>query len=325
VLVIGGGAIGAATAYFLRLLDPAVEVTVVERDPTYKLASTPRASGGIRRLFSLPENIELSNFSMEFFDAFADTMAVDDVRPDIGLEKNGYLFIVPPSGREILERNFETQRRMGCNVAWLEPGQLKERWPSMNVDDLAAGVYSPDDGWLDPHGVLMGLRNKARSMGVLFQAADVIGLERASATVTTAELDSGERIKADHFVNAAGAWAKDICALVGEQVPIEPLKRYEHYFESQDPIEALPYIKDPDRLAFSARGPGLFRRRAHAGSAPRLRLRGRPGLLRERGVAGPGQPLPAVRSHRVPEHPAGSLRSERIRCEPDHRPGSRWA
>lgn len=46
VLVLGGGAIGAATAYFLRLLDPGIDVTVVERAPTYKLASTPRASGG---------------------------------------------------------------------------------------------------------------------------------------------------------------------------------------------------------------------------------------------------------------------------------------
>ena len=66
--VVGGGAIGAAVAYFVRLLDPSVEVTVVERDPTYKIASTPRASGGVRRLFSLPENTELSDFSLPFFD-----------------------------------------------------------------------------------------------------------------------------------------------------------------------------------------------------------------------------------------------------------------
>jgi succinate dehydrogenase/fumarate reductase flavoprotein subunit len=49
VAVIGGGAIGAAVAYFLRLLDPAASVSVIERDPAYELASTPRASGGVRR------------------------------------------------------------------------------------------------------------------------------------------------------------------------------------------------------------------------------------------------------------------------------------
>src|SRR2546429_5970350 len=68
VVVIGGGAVGAAVAYFLKLLDPATLVSVVERDPTYSQASTPRGSGGVRRLFSLLENIELSKFSMTFFD-----------------------------------------------------------------------------------------------------------------------------------------------------------------------------------------------------------------------------------------------------------------
>src|SRR3954467_14739887 len=70
VLVVGGGAIGAAVAYFVRLHDPSVAVTVVERDPTYELASTPRASGGVRRLFSLPENITLSQYSIDFFEQF---------------------------------------------------------------------------------------------------------------------------------------------------------------------------------------------------------------------------------------------------------------
>jgi hypothetical protein len=62
--------------------------------------------------------------------------------------------------------------------------------------------------------------------------------------VSGVALASGGRIEADHLVNAAGAWAKEVCAMVGEAVPIEPLKRYEHYFETQDPIEPLPYIKD---------------------------------------------------------------------------------
>ena len=45
IVIIGGGAIGAAVAYYLRLLEPSTGVTVVERDPTFTRASTPRASG----------------------------------------------------------------------------------------------------------------------------------------------------------------------------------------------------------------------------------------------------------------------------------------
>jgi FAD-dependent oxidoreductase domain-containing protein 1 len=264
VTIIGGGAIGASVAYYLKLLDPPVDVTVVERDPTYARASTPRAAGGVRRLFNLPENIELSNYSIPFFDDFATTMAVDGEPADIGFKKNGYLFIVSPRELDVLKRNFDRQQQMGCNVIWLEPDALQEQFPSMNVADLGAAVHSPDDGWLDPHSVLMGFRNKAKSLGAHFVADEVTALSRRANTVTAARLASGIEIQATHFVNAAGAWAKDICAMVDVTVPIEPLRRFEHYFESQEPIEPLPYIKDPDRLAFRPEG------RGYSGGVPTL-------------------------------------------------------
>ncbi len=96
VIVIGGGAIGLWAAYYLKTRSSACRVAVVERDFAWTLASTPRASGGVRRLFALPENIELSNASIPVYQAFADLMEVDG--PDIGFRKNGYLFIVPPAG-----------------------------------------------------------------------------------------------------------------------------------------------------------------------------------------------------------------------------------
>lgn len=264
ILIVGGGAIGAALAYFLKTQDASVGVTVIERDPTYNLASTPRASGGVRRLFSLPENIALSNFSIPFFDNFAETMAVDGEKAEIGLKKNGYLFIVPPSARDMLKSNFDTETEMGCNVVWLEPDELKHKFPSMNVSDLGAAVYSPDDGWLDPHSVLMGFRKKAKSLGANFVADEVVGLDRQGNTVVRARLKSGEQVEADQFVNAAGAWAKDLCTMLGFKVPIEPLRRFEHYFESEDPIEPLPYLKDPERLAFRPEGKG------YSGGVPTL-------------------------------------------------------
>ncbi|WP_242216768.1 NAD(P)/FAD-dependent oxidoreductase [Shinella zoogloeoides] len=264
IVIVGGGAIGAALAYFLKTQDPSVGVTVIERDPTYNLASTPRASGGVRRLFSLPENIALSNFSIPFFDNFSETMAVDGEKAEIGLKKNGYLFIVPPSARDMLKSNFETETEMGCNVVWLEPDELKHKFPSMNVSDLGAAVHSPDDGWLDPHSVLMGFRKKARSLGADFVADEVTGFDRQGNAVLRAHLKSGAQIEASQFVNAAGAWAKDLCAMLGFKVPIEPLRRFEHYFESEEPIEPLPYLKDPERLAFRPEGKG------YSGGVPTL-------------------------------------------------------
>ena len=264
VLIIGGGAVGASVAYFLGLLEPGVDVTVVERDSSYQFASTPRASGGVRRLFSLPENIELSNFSIPFFEEFPTTMALNGEPAEIGFKKNGYLFIVPPTGLGVLKRNFDRQQSMGCNVIWLEPDALHEKFPSMNVSDLGAGVHSPDDGWLDPHSVLMGFRRKAAAMGTRFTTDEVTGLEWSGNVVLSAKLGSGEQVQAEHFVNAAGAWAKNVCAMVDVDAPIEPLRRFEHYFESREPIEPLPYIKDPERLAFRPEG------RGYSGGVPTL-------------------------------------------------------
>lgn len=264
VAIIGGGAIGASVAYYLKSMDPSLSVTVIERDPTYSLASTPRASGGVRRLFSLPENIELSNFSIPFFERFAETMAVDGERAEIGFKKNGYIFVVPPSATDMLKANYDTELSMGCNVIWLEPEEIEQRFPSMYVGDLGAAVLSPDDGWLDPNSVLMGFRKKARSLGAEFLAEEVTAMARNGARVESLTCTSGQRIEANVFINAAGAWAKDICAMLGFEVPIEPMRRFEHYFECQEEIEPLPYLKDPERLAFRPEGKG------YSGGVPTL-------------------------------------------------------
>lgn len=256
VCIIGGGAIGAATAYYLKAMDPTVSVTVIERDPTYSLASTPRAAGGIRRIFSTPENIALSNYSIPFFDNFAEEMAVPGDVVDISLKKLGYLFIVPPKDLAELRRNQERQVSMGSNVEILSPEELQAKWPAMHVDDLGGGAYSPEDGWLDPHATLMAFRKKAIYLGAEFMSDEVIGMIRAGSKVTAVKLKSGTEIKATHFVNAAGAWAKDICEMLDFKIPVEPLRRFEHYWEASEYIEPMPYLKDPERLAFRAEGKG---------------------------------------------------------------------
>ena len=255
---------GSSAAYYLISNSPDVSVTVIEPDLTYALASTPRASGGVRRLFSLPENIELSNYSIPFFEQFPDIMAIDGAPADIGFRKNGYIFIVPPGDLDVLRQNYDTQQKLGCNVKWLKPDEIKHRFPSMNVNDIGAAVLSPDDGWLDPYSVLTGFRKKAQSLGAEFVADEVITMQRRATQVVSVTCKSGLVIEAEHFINAAGAWANRICNMLNFSVPIEPLRRYEHYFECQEEIEPLPYLKDPERLAFRPEGNG------YSGGVPTL-------------------------------------------------------
>ena len=64
IIIIGGGIIGASTAYFLA--KEGRKVKVIERDPTYKTASFPLSLGGFRRQFFQKENILLGKFAREF-------------------------------------------------------------------------------------------------------------------------------------------------------------------------------------------------------------------------------------------------------------------
>jgi glycine/D-amino acid oxidase-like deaminating enzyme len=246
VAVIGGGAIGSSVACFLLREDPVLRVAVIEPDPTYELASTPRASGGARRLFSCPENIAMSMFGVDFIRAF----------PEVGWKPGGYLFVVPEAGVATLEANWRTQTALGARVELLDRAGLARQFPSMHVADLAAGAWSPDDGWCDPYSLLQGLRREARSLGATYVQDRVVALAREGARVQTATLESGRVLAADHFVNAAGAWAGRVGAMAGMPLPIEPLRRFEHYFEAPHALEPLPYVKDLDRLAFRPEGRG---------------------------------------------------------------------
>ena len=245
-MVIGGGIIGCAAAYFLTLAGVA-RVAVIEPDPTYAKAATPVATGGCRRLFALPENIRMSQFSIDFFKALG---------PAVQWNEHGYLFVVGAGHEKVLEQNYRTQESLGVRVELLERAQIAERFPWMRCDDLALGVLSPEDGWLDPNSVLQALRKKSQAMGAEFRRDRVVDLTVAGRRVRELELASGGRIAADAVVNAAGCWAASIAKLAGMDLPVNPMRRFEHYVELGEALPPMPLIKDPDRLVIRPEGKG---------------------------------------------------------------------
>ena len=257
VVIIGGGVIGCSVAHFIKERAPATSVAVIERDSTYEFASTPRASGGCRVQFTTPENIEMSRYSIDFIRSFASTMSVEGRPADVSWVEGGYLFIVPPELVKSLEANVARQVGMGCRVDLLMPGDLRARWPSMNVEDLGAGAHTPRDGWCDPNSLLWGFRRKAASRGVAFVNGRVTAIDHTSTRATGVTLEDGSGIAAENLVNAAGAWAGEVAAMAGMHLPVSPMKRYEHYFTPGSPMEQLPYVKDGARLAFRSEGKGF--------------------------------------------------------------------
>lgn len=257
VAVIGGGIVGSCTAYFLKVLDPSLDVTVIEPDPTYEFCSTLRASGGCRVQFTAPENIAMSLFSLDFVKRFPETMATADREAPIDWVEGGYLFIVPPEAVKALEANTAIQRAHGATVELLSPSELKARFPSMHVDDLGVGALTPHDGWCDPNGFLWGTRRKAVELGARYVADRVTGADVGPNAVRGVTLESGATLACDAVVNATGAWAGRVAALFGMPLPIAPMRRWEHYFTPGTPMESLPYVKDVARMAFRSEGRGF--------------------------------------------------------------------
>jgi FAD-dependent oxidoreductase domain-containing protein 1 len=255
VVIIGAGAIGSAAAYFLKRAG-VDRICLIEPDPTYSKAATPLATGGCRRLFSRPENIEMSKFSIGFFKRFAEHVEVNGEAPDIGWKEGGYLFVVPPGHEQVLERNYKVQREHGVNVELLDRAALKARYPWMRCDDLALGALSPEDGWLDPNGVLQGFRKQAVALGVEQIKDRVVDLFVSGQHVRSLELASGNRIEAGHVINAAGTWAASLAKLAGMELPVNPLRRFEHYVEIEQGLPPMPLLKDPARLVSRPEGKG---------------------------------------------------------------------
>ena len=256
VLVIGGGVIGSAVAYFLAA-EPAFDgrVTVVERDPTYATSSTALSVASIRQQFSTPENIRMSLFGAEFFRSAGQYLAIDGEAPDIAFRESGYLFLATEESLPILESNHHTQLDCGAAVALLTPAELRMRFPWLAVDDLAAGSLGlANEGWLDSYALLQAFKQKAISLGGRYLRDEVVGLARQGNRLGAAELASGDRLEFGLAVNAAGPRANPLAAMAGLDLPVRARKRIVHVIDCPQPIADCPLVIDPTGLYFRPEG-----------------------------------------------------------------------
>ena len=249
VIMVGGGVMGCATAYYLKKADDGLQVAIVEMDPTYEKASTPLSDGNIRVQFNIKENIQISQYGLEVLERFAEEMAVDDDKPDVAFRRQGNIFLVDDAGREEAEGGLALQKSLGCQVEWLTPDEVKQRHPPCDPAGCVGGTYGAQDGTLDPWAVLMGYKKKAISLGAQFMQAEVAEVKRNAGAVTGVRLSSGEELSAKFVVNTAGAWASGIAQTVDVDLPIQPTKRQVFVLETTvRPAGILPALFAPSGL-----------------------------------------------------------------------------
>jgi FAD-dependent oxidoreductase domain-containing protein 1 len=251
VIIVGGGIMGCSTAYYLVSGDDRLNIAVIEPDPTYTLASTTLSMANVRIQFSLKENIQISQYAGKIFETFADDMAVDGIKPGIDYKREGNLFLIDNQDREAAGDVLALQKSLGCQVEWWSIETIKQHFPLYEPIGLAGGTFGPNDGHLDPYSLLMGYKNKARTLGVTFITDKVLEITRNSRGVSGVMLAANKRLEAEIVINCAGAWAAAIARTAGVNLPVRPRKRQVFVLDAAvKPGKPLPLTILPSGLYF---------------------------------------------------------------------------
>jgi glycine/D-amino acid oxidase-like deaminating enzyme len=221
VLIIGGGAIGSAIAYFLTRRPGSFAVTVIERDPAYRQASSALSASSIRQQFSTAINIRMSQYGIAFLRDIGATLRAGGAAPDVGLTEPGYLFLASAEGAAVLNENHIVQRAHGVDAALLAPDALQARFPWIAAEGVAlASLGLSGEGWFDGYSLLQALRGKALAQGARYVQAQAGGFARAGDRIAAVHLADGESLPCDAVVNAAGPWAAAVAAWADIALPV---------------------------------------------------------------------------------------------------------
>jgi sarcosine oxidase subunit beta len=253
-VVVGGGVIGTSIAFHLAEAGVA-NVVLIERDEL-GAGSTSKAAGGVRAQFSDALNIQLGARSLR---AFADFGA----RPgqEIDFRQVGYLFLLSrQQDVAAFERSIELQNRLGVPSRLIDPGEARQLSPPIDTDGLLAAAFSPDDGLATPEAVVQGYAAGARRHGAHLQTAcELLDVRLRGDTIQAVATSRGV-IQTPAVVCAAGAWSRQVGAMVGVDLPVTPYRRQVLLTE---PVPGLPEhlpmtIDFASSFYFHREGPGLL-------------------------------------------------------------------
>jgi glycine/D-amino acid oxidase-like deaminating enzyme len=250
VVVIGGGVMGCAAAYFLARDHGAQHVRVLERDPTYRHASSALSASSIRQQFSTPLNIALSQASLALMRPWLDRLSFVEA---------GYLYLATPAGAAALEAQNAVQRACGADIRLLDRTALQARFPWLALDGIALGSWGArGEGWFDGPALHQALRRAAQDLGVRFVRADAVAFDALGARVESVRDRDGQRHAADAVLLAAGAWSAPLAAALGVALPVRARKRDVFVFDSPAALPGCPLLIDPSGVWLRPEGRGFI-------------------------------------------------------------------
>lgn len=252
VVIVGGGIIGSAIAYFIKQLAGDASVLVIERDPTYRKSCTRLSASAIRQQFNLAINVAMSQFTYNFFRNATAFLGVNGEAVDLRFVDCPYLVLAAPDGVERLASAHERQLAAGARVQFLKTDQLARKVPWIKPEGIGAACLGLEgEGWFDSMLALRALRRKAEALGVIYVAAEVVAIHRSGTTAGEVVTADGNTAQSQSVINAAGAQAAKVAAMAGVPLPIESRKRCAFVFKVAQPVHGFTNLVDP---TFKGRG-----------------------------------------------------------------------
>ena len=255
VIIIGGGVMGASTAFYLAERGFS-DIILLEKEELFGQGATGRCAGGVRYQFATKVNIQLSLESLPILDQFK-----EDFGQFVDYKQVGYLFLLTdPENVKQFEENVKLQHSLGVETEWLSGDEVRLRFPMMNLDDVIAATNNAKDGVVDPNGVVMGYINSAKRLGAkAVNNIEVLEIQIESGRVTGVQTNEGY-ISSPVVVNAAGPWAGEVGKKAGLSIPIQPLRRqWLTTTRLPDLPEDFPFMIDfSQSLYFHPEGEGLL-------------------------------------------------------------------
>ncbi|MFX1308041.1 MAG: NAD(P)/FAD-dependent oxidoreductase, partial [Promethearchaeota archaeon] len=216
VIIIGAGSVGVPTA--LATANEGLNTLVIDSLPSVAQADNKHAIGGIRATHSHKGKIWLCQRSIEIFSTWEEKFG-----DDIWWSPGGYVFLAYTKEHEnLLKETVKIQKRYGLNINFEDQEKIKELIPGINDNGLFGGTFSPEDGNASPLLSLHSFFRKSKDLGARYRfnekVVDIIREKNKVVGVKTTKAT----YKTSSIINAAGAHAKEIGAMIDLEIPVVP-------------------------------------------------------------------------------------------------------
>jgi sarcosine dehydrogenase len=245
IVVIGGGIIGCSTAYHLAR-DHKADVVLLEQGQLTS-GSTWHAAGLVGQLRSSASITKVLKYSVDLYKRLDQETGLET-----GWKMSGCLRLATNRDRWTEYRRLATTAQsFGMDMHLLSPDEAKAMFPLMQVDDLVGASWLPTDGQASPSDITQSLAKGARMHGArIIENVRVTGFAMENGRIHAVKTDKGD-IACEKVVNCGGQWARQLGAMAGINVPLQPVK---HQYVITERIDGLssdaPTIRDPDSRTY---------------------------------------------------------------------------